>query len=201
MKIGPKYKIARRLGVPIFEKTQTQKFALSEEKKLKRKRERPKTDYGVQLAEKQKARMFYGITEKQFKNYVKKSLTQKGVSPSAELLSKLESRLDNTVWRIGFAPTHSAARQMVSHGHIIVNGKRSKVPSFHLNVGDVIGIRDGSKKSVMVSHIIEEGLSKEIPAWINFDNLKKEARIESKPTVGENELLFNLGHVIEFYQR
>jgi small subunit ribosomal protein S4 len=201
MKIGPKYKIARRLGVPIFEKTQTQKFALSLERKTKRKRERQKTDYGIQLTEKQKARMFYGIAEKQFKNYVKKVLSRKGVSPSKELLSSLESRLDNAVWRIGFAPTHGAARQMVSHGHIIVNGKKSRVPSFHLNIGDIIGIRDGSKKSVMLNHIIEDGLVKEIPAWIDFDNSKKEAKVKSAPMVGENELLFNLGHVIEFYQR
>ncbi len=201
MKIGPKYKIARRLGVPIFEKTQTQKFALSEEKKSKRKRPRQKTDFGLQLTEKQKARMFYGITEKQFKNYVKKSLSTKGVSPSKELLSSLESRLDNMAWRIGFAPTHSAARQMVSHGHITVNGKKTRVPSYHLNVGDVIGIRDGSKKSVIFSQIIEKGPEKEVPAWVSFDNKTKEATLKSKPNQAENELLFNLGHVIEFYQR
>jgi small subunit ribosomal protein S4 len=201
MKIGPKYKIARRLGAPIFEKTQNQKFALSEERKQKSKRPRQKTDYGLQLTEKQKARMFYGITEKQFKNYVNKSLSQKGVVPSAELLANLESRLDNTVWRIGLASTHGAARQMVSHGHICVNGKKVRIPSMHLNMGDVISIREGSKKSPLFGGILEKGPEKEIPAWIGFDNTKKEATVKSKPTVGENELMFSLGQVIEFYQR
>lgn len=201
MRIGPKYKIARRLGAPVFEKTQTQKYALSEERKLKSKRPRQKTDYGLQLTEKQKARMFYGITEKQFKNYVKKALSQKHTSPSAELLKNLESRLDNVVWRIGLAPTHGAARQMVSHGHIIVNGKKARVPSSNINTGDIIGIRDGSKKSAMFSSVLEKGPEKEVPGWINFDSSKKEATIKSQPFLQGNELMFNLGQVIEFYQR
>ncbi len=201
MKIGPKYKIARRLGVPIFEKTQTQKYALSEERKLKHKHPRQKTDYALQLIEKQKARMFYGITEKQFKNYVKKVLSQKAVPPGVLLLSLLECRLDNVVWRIGFAGTHAAARQMVSHGHICVNGKKTRVPSFSVNVGDVIGIRDGSKGNAIGSQIMEKEPEKEIPAWLDFDHSKKEATVKSKPIELENHPYFNLGQVIEFYQR
>ena len=128
MRIGPQYKIARRLGAPIFEKTQTAKFALSQEKKFKNKRGRPKTDFGLQMAEKQKARFFYGITEKQFKNYVRKVLDDSKVAPASGLFSVLESRLDNVVWRAGLAPTHRAARLVVAHGHILVNSKRTYTP-------------------------------------------------------------------------
>src|SRR6185436_15717972 len=134
MKIGPKYKIARRLGAPIFEKTQTQKFALSSEKKGGKKGfGRPKSDFALQLVEKQKARFFYGVTEKQFKNYAKASLGKKNVRPAAELFSALESRLDNAIWRLGLSPTHGGARQMVAHGHIMVNGKRTYTPSYKLS--------------------------------------------------------------------
>lgn len=201
MKIGPKYKIARRLGAPIFEKTQTQKYALSEERKYKRKSLRPRTDFGLQLNEKQKARMFYGITEKQFKNYVNKVLSQRSGKPSITLLSLLESRLDNAVWRIGFAPTHLSARQMVSHGHICVNGQKVRVPSYSLNIGDIISIREGSKQNALFAEKEEKALERQIPSWLDFDNKKKEAVIKSKPAVNEGELLFDLGQVIEFYQR
>lgn len=200
MKIGPKFKIARRLGAPIFEKTQTQKFALSEEKKSRKSRPRQKTDYGLQMAEKQKARFFYGVTEKQFKNYVNKALTLKG-TPSSELFTLLEMRLDNVVWRLGFASTHGAARQMVSHGHICVNGVKARVASTQLKIGDVISIREGSKKSPLFLTLLEKGPEKEAPSWITFDNVKKEATIKSKPVMVEHELYFNLGQVIEFYQR
>lgn len=201
MKIGPKYKIARRLGAPVFEKTQSQKYALSEERKTKSKRPRQKTDYGLQLLEKQKARMFYGVTEKQFKNYVKKALAQKGSSPSVDLLGRLESRLDNVIWRAGLAPTHGAARQMVSHGHICVNGKKTRVPSFHVNEGDTISVRDGSKNSRMLADFMEKGPEKEVPAWLSFDSGTKEVGVKGKAVGIENQLYFDLGRVIGFYQR
>lgn len=205
MRIGPKYKIARRLGAPIFEKTQTQKFALSEEKKSrKRGRGGQKTDYGLQLTEKQKARYFYGISEKQFKNYVKDALSKKGSSPTAELLSNLESRLDNAVWRTGFAPTHRASRQMVSHGHITVNGRKVRVPSYKLSQGDVIGVREGSKNSKLFATVEEggvESVTREVPAWISYDPKHKVAEIKSKPMGDQGLLMFDLGQVIEFYSR
>ncbi|HEY4515816.1 MAG TPA: 30S ribosomal protein S4 [Candidatus Paceibacterota bacterium] len=200
MRIGPKYKIARRLGAPIFEKTQTQKFALSEEKKSRRGG-RPKTDFGLQLTEKQKARFFYGVSEKQFKNYVKEALSKKGVIPASELLSLLESRLDNVVWRLGFAPTHGAARQMVSHGHITVNARKSRVPSCRVNVDDEIGLREGSKTSPLFASILEKGIERELLPWLSYDDKKKTATVKGKPVAPENALMFDLGQVIEFYQR
>lgn len=201
MKIGPKYKIARRLKAPIFEKTQTQKFALSEEKKSKNKREKAKSDFGLQLTEKQKARFFYGITEKQFKNYVKKVIegkSNKGISPVSDLFASLETRLDNVVWKMGLARTHGAARQMVSHGHICVDGKRVYTPSYHLSEGQKITIREGSKNSPLFTREEERNT---VPVWLTFDEVKKEGSVKSKPSLGDEKLMFDLGKVIEFYQR
>lgn len=204
MKIGPKYKIARRLGATVFEKTQTQKYALSAEKKGKVRRERNRTDFGLQLTEKQKARFFYGVTEKQFKNYVKKVLAKKAslksTSPSNDLFSMLESRLDNAVWRMGIAPTHLASRQMVAHGHITINGKRVYSPSYTLSVGDKIGIREGSRKSKMFNKDENEEKT-ESPAWISYDKSKMEGVVKGKPALGNAEILFDIGKVIQFYQR
>src|SRR3954468_519236 len=122
MKLGPKYKIARRLGAPIFEKTQTQKFALSLARKEKstKRRPKPKSEFGTQLNEKQKARFTYGISEKQFANYVKQSLN--GSEPVQKLFAKLERRLDNVIYRAGLASTRAQARQIAAHGHSTVNG-------------------------------------------------------------------------------
>jgi len=199
MKIGPQYKIARRLGAPIFEKTQTAKFALSAEKKQKKGGPRSRTDFGLQLTEKQKARYFYGVTEKQFKNYVKKVLKNPKVAPAAGLFTALESRLDNTIWRLGIAPTHRAARLVVAHGHILVNGRRSYSPSYEVRLGDKLSIREGSKKSPLFNKE-KEGTTL-VPTWLSFDAGKKEAEVKGRATFGESELLFDLSKVIEFYQR
>ncbi len=199
MKIGPQYKIARRLGAPIFEKTQTAKFALSAEKRNKNKKGGRSTDFGLQLTEKQKARFFYGVTEKQFKNYVKKVLDNPKIAPAAGLFSALEARLDNVVWRVGLAPTHRAARLMVAHGHITINGRRSYSPSYQVTEGDLLAIREGSKKSPLFNN---ENLERQtLPSWLSFDAVKKEVSIKGKPAFGESELLFDLSKVIEFYQR
>lgn len=201
MQIGPKYKIARRLGAPIFEKTQTQKYNLSLEKKTKRRSMRPRTAYGAQLIEKQKARFFYGVTEKQFKNYVKSALAKKGHSPTEELSSALETRLDNVVWRLGWATTHGAARQLVAHGHITINGKRVYTPSLKVSPQDVIGVREGSRNNGFFKSLAESKESKSIPNWLFCDAKKMEAKVISKPEALDKELIFDLGQVVEFYQR
>ena len=202
MRIGPKYKISRRLKAPIFEKTQTQKFALSLEKKSQKRGGRPASDFGIQLIEKQKVRYFYGLAEKQFKNYVKKALAKKG-STTAMLDSMLESRLDNVVWRAGLAPTHAAARQMVVHGHICINGKKVYSPSYEMSPDVVIFVREGSKKSPLFNKEKDENMQKVLPAWLVFDESKKEIRVKSKPARGDSDKdsLLDLGKVIEFYQR
>ncbi|MBN2094162.1 MAG: 30S ribosomal protein S4 [Candidatus Zambryskibacteria bacterium] len=203
MKIGPKYKIARRLKAPIFEKTQTQKYSLREGRKTKSKSfGRPKTDFGIQMNEKQKARMFYGVTEKQFSKYVKEALNKKAGAPMLNLLYILEHRLDNVIWRASILPTHLAARQAVAHGHFLVNGKKVYVPSYQVKERDKITIREGSKNSKLFS-VLDEKKEQEnqMPDWLLWDNKKKELSIKDTTFTGKIDLLFDLGQVIEYYQR
>jgi len=202
MKIGPKYKIARRLKAPVFEKTQTQKFSLREERKGKRKRfSKPKTDFGIQLNEKQKARMFYCVTEKQFAKYVKQSLAKKAHSPAVNLLQSLEQRLDNVVWRAGILPTHLSARQAVSHGHFLVNGKKVYVPSFAVKSGDKISIREGSRGSKLFSDVADKKTETTMASWLTWDETKKEINVKDGTFTEKADLMFDLGQVIEYYQR
>jgi small subunit ribosomal protein S4 len=201
MKIGPKYKIARRLKAPVFEKTQTQKFNLRAERKLGKRSARPKTDFGIQLNEKQKARMFYCVTERQFAKYVKGALSKQSGSPAASLLKSLEHRLDNVVWRAGILPTHLNARQAVSHGHFLVNGKKVYVPSFAVKSGDKISIREGSRSSKLFDKMEERIVNTQSPSWMSWDDKKKELSIKDGTFAPNTDLLFDLGQVIEYYQR
>jgi small subunit ribosomal protein S4 len=200
MKIGPRYKIARRLGTPVFEKTQTQKFQLRSERKSTGKRPGAKSDYGLGLLEKQKARYTYGITSKQFSNYVKKAIEKKGSSADL-LITLLESRLDNVALRAGYATTRQAARQLTSHGHLTVNGKIVTIPSYHVSVGDIIAIREGSKKKALFNTLDERIKSIKLPAWLKLNFDKKEVIIDGVPTAVPVELQFNVGSVLEFYSR
>ncbi len=201
MIIGPKYKIARRLGAPVFEKTQTQKYAIRAGARAENsKRPRAKSDYGLGMLEKQKGRYSYGITSKQFTNYVKKAIAKKG--NSAELLVRsLESRLDNVALRSGFAPTRQAARQLTSHGHLLVNGKMVTIPSYEVKVGDVISIREGSKKKGLFMSLDERLKTLKTPPWIKLNFEKKEITIDGLPHAEQSELLWNVGAVLEFYSR
>lgn len=201
MKIGPKYKIARRLRSPVFEKTQTQKYALREERKSKARSFKPKTGFGIQMDEKQKARMFYCVTEKQFAKYVSQALAKKASSPTANLLKSLEHRLDNVIWRAGILPTHLAARQAVAHGHFLVNGKKVYVPSFEVKEGDKISIREGSRTSKLFAGLDEKGREVKEPSWMSWNNSKKELLIKGGELAEKADLMFDLGHAIEYYQR
>jgi small subunit ribosomal protein S4 len=203
MKIGPKYKIVRRLGAPIFEKTQTQKYAMRAQKKAERGgmgRPKAKSDYGLGMIEKQKARFSYGITAKQFGNYVKKAIETKGNSADM-LIRNLEGRLDNVAYRSGYAPTRQAARQMTSHGHLCVNGKIVTIPSYQVSVGDVISIREGSKKKALFATLDEKLKTVKLPSWLKLNFDKKEVTVDGIPQAPQSELLFNVGTVLEFFSR
>lgn len=202
MKIGPKFKIAKRLGAPIFEKTQTQKFALSEARRGKTRKGRPgqASDYKRQLIEKQKMRFTYGISEKQLRRYVNESVT-KSHQPIALLMSRLEARLDNTVYKLGLAKTRQFARQMVSHGHILVNGKRIMVPSHKVKEGDVITVREGSKQSGLFLELADKHEAASVPAWLKFDVKKMEGTVTGAPTYDPVESLFDPAQVLEYYSR
>jgi small subunit ribosomal protein S4 len=201
MQIGPRYKKARYLGAAIFKKTQSPKYAIRAQAKTKTgKRRGAKSEYGRQMLEKQKARYSYGVSGGQFSNYVRDALQTKGDN-SKNLLRILEGRLDNVVLRAGFAQGRSAARQMVSHGHLCVNGGIVTIPSYQIRIGDVITIREGSKKKVLFAKLDEELKAVKAPAWISVDAEKKSIKVEGEPTTDTTELLFDVKAVLEFYTR
>jgi small subunit ribosomal protein S4 len=201
MIFGPKYKLARRLGANIFEKTQTQKFALRQERKAGKGPYRPKGDFAVAMLEKQKVRFSYGVGERQFKKYVKESVAKKGTNTTQALYERLEMRLDNTVYRLGFAPTRQAARQMTAHGHILVNNKRTNIPSQTLFIGDKVTVRGASLTKPLFKELDEKMKKVSVPTWLSYDGDKKLATVESTPKYSPSEHLFSLGQVIEFYSR
>ena len=200
MKLGPRYKICRRLGAQVFEKCQTQKFVVADTKKGgKGKRGKAATNYAIQLIEKQKVRFSYGVSEKQFYNYVKKAIDTKKGTPMEKLSESLERRLDNVVYRLGLANSRALARQMVAHGHLVVKGKRVTVPSYNVSVGDVITIREGSRNKVLFQNLETRLKTYTSPNWLSFDIAKGEAVVKALPNQPESYLDYNA--VIEFYSR
>ncbi|MDD5318450.1 MAG: 30S ribosomal protein S4 [Candidatus Pacebacteria bacterium] len=198
---GPKFKIARRLGAPIFEKTQNAKFQLVVEKKIGAKKPKAKSDYGLQMMEKQKARLTYGVSEKQFAKYVKTVIAKKSGSPINDLYESLELRLDNAIYRLGFGRTRSFTRQIVSHGHITVNGKKVTIPSYRVSKGDVVGIRNGSAANAIFKEIDDKTKDTAVPVWLAYDKAKHTATVVNMPKIEGAEMLFDLGAVLEFYKR
>ncbi len=202
MKIGPKYKLARRLGAPVFEKTQTQKYSLSlarKEKSSKRRRPRPRSEFGTQLIEKQKARLSYYLTEKQFSKYVSNAL--KSSEPAQKLFATLESRLDNILFRSGLAKTRLSARQMSSHGHVMVNGRRVTIPSIILKEGDKVSVRQGSADSALFRDVEERVKGQDAPAWLKVDAEKKTVEVTGTPVYDPAANVFDLNVVLEYYSR
>jgi len=201
MKIGPKYKIARRLGAPIFEKTQSQKYALSLSRKEKNGKvpQRPKSEFGRQLVEKQKARFSYGISEKQFAKYVKEAL--RSDEPLQKLFQSLELRLDNILYRSGFAKTRAQGRQIAAHGHVVINGKRVTIPSIKLAQNSILSVRGGSSQSPLFGEVEERMNTVTVPSWIVVNAAKKEATVVGLPVYVPSENIFDLNVVLEFYSR
>jgi len=162
---------------------------------------RPKalTEYGAQLIEKQKIRFSYGITERQLSNYVKKASLIKGAGTVQKLYEELEFRLDNVVYRMGLGASRKATRQMVSHGHFVVNGDRVTIPSYELKSGDIIKIREGSKSKKIFEKVAEKLKDYNPPTWLNFDAGIMEGKILDKPK--NTEGFIDLNAVLEFYSR
>ena len=201
MYIGPRYKKARYLGVPVFKKTQTQKYAMRSQRKVRKPRGRgTKSEYGRQMLEKQKARYSYGVSSGQFAIYVKKALKTTG-NNAENLIRFLEGRLDNVVLRAGFAQSRAAARQMVSHGHITVNGKAVTIPSYEVSVGDIVAIREGSKGKTLFARLDEDLKGVTWPAWLTVDPALRQISVKGVPTADTSELLFDIVSVLEFYTR
>lgn len=157
------------------------------------------SEYGAQLIEKQKVRFSYGITERQLSNYVEKASQIKGVGTAEKFYEGLENRLDNVIYRMGLAPSRRGSRQMVSHGHFIVNDRKVTIPSYEVKIGDIIKIREGSKVKKIFNNLVEKLKDYSCPSWLSFDAVKMEGKILAKPK--NIETFLDLNAVLEFYSR
>lgn len=176
---GPKTKIARKFGEPIFgpdKVLQKRNFPPGQHGQNKR---RKTSEYGVQLREKQKAKYTYGVLEKQFRNLFEKASSLKGITGEI-LLQLLESRLDNVVYRLGVAPTRAAARQIVLHRHITVNGEVVNIPSYQVKPGDVVGVRERSKSLEVIADALA-GFNHTKYPWIEWDETAKAGKFLHVP--------------------
>jgi small subunit ribosomal protein S4 len=202
MQIGPRYKICKRLGAGVFQKCQTQKFETAKSRGEKRGgRPRRQSNYGAQLVEKQKVRFSYGIAEKQFRRYINGAVSQNRKRPVSALYQNLESRLDNVIFRAGFAKSRQMARQLVVHGHIFVDGKRVDVPSYTVKTGDKVHVREQSMDKGPFVEAKENMEGYNAPAWLSVDRSKLTAEIQAVPNYDPTVEIFDLTSVIEFYSR
>ena len=195
---GPKHKQARKVGVNILDKSST-----SLQRRLNippgvhgKKRRKGLSEYGAQMQEKQKAKMTYGILEKQFKNLVKKVQQRKGDTQEA-ILGLLETRLDNLVYRLHFAKTRNMARQFVSHGHVLVNEKKVNIPSFQVKVGDVISLSPKVSQNAQVLDALKQ--EEVILPYIKRQGLS--GKLVRMPKRDDLQVPFNLRPIIEYYSR
>ena len=158
------------------------------------------TEYGTQLQEKQKARQIYGVLERQFKIYIERANRMSGVTGD-RLLQILERRLDNTVYRMGFADSRNQARQLVNHGHFTVNGRKASIPSFQIKQGDVVSWREQSRKTEIFK-IVSESLGKRpTPTWLSVDTGTVEGTITTLPEPTEIDSAIDTRMIVEFYSR
>jgi len=159
-----------------------------------------RSDYGVQLREKQKVRRMYGILENQFRLYYQRASAMKGVT-GENLLQLLERRLDNTVYRLGMAASRKDARQLVSHGHLLLNGRRVDIPSIQVREGDVIAVRERSKKMVRIEGALELKAAGELPSWLELDREAMKAVVKSLPTRDDIQLPIQESLIVELYSK
>ena len=177
---GPKTKIARKFGEAIFGEDKSFEKRNYPPGQHGNNRRRPKkSEYAIQLMEKQKAKFTYGILERQFRNLFDRASRSKGVTGEV-LLQLCESRLDNIVYRLGIAPTRSAARQLVNHRHITLNGSVNNIPSTHIKEGDVIGVREKSKSLEVVERSVAQ--STVVQEWLSWNEATLEGTLVSVPT-------------------
>jgi small subunit ribosomal protein S4 len=197
---GPRVRISRRFGLPIF----------GPSKYLERrnygpgvhgpKSRRKTTDYGLGLIEKQKLRYYYGLLERQFRGVYEKALKRRGVT-GEQMLQILETRLDNVVYHLGLANTRAAARQMVSHGHITVNGRKVNVPSFGLKVNDAIVVKHSNVSRQLATRNLEIATSRAVPDWLSLNKDEFKGTVMRIPTRDEIQPIANEQAVVEFYSR
>lgn len=198
---GPRARICRRLEFPVFE---SEKFSSIRKNyppgQHGQSRRRKLSNYGVQLREKQRIKYLYGILEKQFRNYFKKANNKMGATGD-NLLISLESRLDNTIYRLGLANTRSAARQLVSHKHFLVNSKVVNIPSYNLSDGDTIEVRSKSKKNDIFLNSMRRIKSDNPMPWLTLDKSKLRGTFDKPPTRDEILEPLNEQLVVELYSK
>lgn len=197
---GPRVRISRRFGLPIFGPT----------KYLERrnygpgvhgpKSRRKATDYGLGLIEKQKLRYYYGLMERQFRGVYEKALRRRGVT-GEQMLQILETRLDNVVYQLGLATTRAAARQMVAHGHITVNGRKVNVPSAALRVNDIVAVKAHNVSRQLATKNLELSTSRSVPDWLSLNKEELKGVLMRIPTRDEINPIANEQAVVEFYSR
>ena len=163
-------------------------------------RRRKVSEYGLQLREKQKVRKSYSVLERQFRNYFEKAEQRKGMT-GENLLRMLEMRLDNAVFRMGFAQSRAQARQLVSHGHFMVNGRPTNIPSFQTKVGDKVQVRDSRRGREVFKVAAENMRSAQIPEWLSVDAATLSGSVQSEPAREQMPLEFNEQLVVEYYSR
>jgi small subunit ribosomal protein S4 len=164
------------------------------------KSRRKHTDYGLGLIEKQKLRYYYGLMERQFRGVYERALRRRGVT-GEQMLQILETRLDNVVYLLGYALTRAAARQMVCHGHIKVNGKKVNIPSYGLKVNDIIEVRDSNVSRQLANKNLEQGTSRVVPDWLSLAKDTLKGSLLRVPTRDEIHPIANEQAVVEFYSR
>lgn len=203
---GPVCKLCRREGMKLFlkgDRCLTPKCAISRRNSPPgpRPQRRPRTsEYGTQLREKQKARRTYGVFEQQFRRHFAEANRRTG-NTGENLLQVLESRLDNVVYRMGLAVSRPAARQIVNHGHIMVNGRRCDIPSRLLRPNDVVAVRPRSRSLNLFADVVAGAPPRQPPEWLTFDAATLEARIETLPVRGEIDVQISEQLIVEFYSR
>ena len=164
------------------------------------KRRRKESEYGMQLREKQKVKFIYGVLEKQFRGYYKKAKSMPGIT-GENLMRILESRLDNVIFRLGFARTRKEARQIVTHGHIQVNGRRVDIPSFRVKAGDVVAVAPKSKELLVIKSALVSNERFQVPAWLEVDIEKLQGSVLSLPQRDQIDLDIREQLIIELYSK
>lgn len=197
---GPRERLSRRFGTPLFGPSKTLERKNYPPGTHGPKSRRKYTDYALGLMEKQKFRYYYGLMEKQFRGIYETARLRRGVT-GVIMLQILETRLDSIVYHLGFGNTRAAARQMISHGHILVNGKKVNVPSYAVRVNDIIEVKDSSVSRQMASRSLELSTSRLVPDWVSLNKETFKGTLVRLPEREEIQPVANEQAVVEFYSR
>ena len=192
----PVLKRCRQLGIdPVVLGYSSKKESIRQPK-----RRRKESEYGMQLREKQKAKFIYGVLEKQFRGYFKRAKSMEGQT-GENLMTILETRLDNVVFRLGFARTRKEARQTVTHGHILVNGRRVDIPSFRVRPGDLVSVAPKAKEMLVIKSALVSNERMQVPAWLEVDIEKLQGSVLSLPNRDQIDLDINEQLIVELYSK